>query len=126
MEMTDLTKDETDVLGRNIQAVDRALRQYWPAKFPDDPIERLYVTCISESKELHLHFHLIPRTRKLGMGNPAEYAGWRIFELTDTWNSFPERYRIRDKEKKWSHVNQGNVAALMTYLRGHFWDHSDR
>jgi diadenosine tetraphosphate (Ap4A) HIT family hydrolase len=126
MEVTDLTKDETDLLGGNIQGVDRALRQYWPTKFPDDPIERFYIASISESKELHFHFHLIPRTRKLGLGNPMEYASWRIFELADTWGSFPARYRIRTMDKKWSHVNQGNVAALMTFLRWYFWENSPR
>ena len=38
--LTVLTKDETDVLGKNLQGVDIALRQYWSIKFPDDPIER--------------------------------------------------------------------------------------
>jgi diadenosine tetraphosphate (Ap4A) HIT family hydrolase len=125
-ELTDLTKDEIDLLGKNIQDVDRALHQYWSVKFPDDPIERIYVASISESTELHLDFHLIPRTRKLGLGNPAECASWRIFELTDTWSGFPERYRIRDKEKRWSHVNPGNVGALMTHFRGYFWEQSSR
>jgi diadenosine tetraphosphate (Ap4A) HIT family hydrolase len=73
-ELADLTKDETDALGKNIPGVDIALRQYWSIKFPDDPIERTYVCCFSESKEFHLHFHLIPRTRKIGQGNPKEYV----------------------------------------------------
>jgi len=59
-------------------------------KFPEDPIERTYVACLSESKNLHLHFHLIPRTRKLGRGDPREYASWRICELTEMWADFPE------------------------------------
>lgn len=123
-ELTDLTKDEIDLLGKNIQDVDRALHQYWAVKFPDDLIERTYVGCFSESKELHLHFHLIPRTIKLGQGNPTEYAAWRIFELTETWVNFPEQYRIRDKEKNWSHVNSAQITALMIHLRGFFWEHS--
>jgi hypothetical protein len=53
MELSDLTKDEIDLLGKNFQDVDRALHQYWSVKFPDDPIERIYVASISESKELH-------------------------------------------------------------------------
>jgi len=73
-ELTDLTKEETDVLGKSMQGVDIALRQYGSIKFPDDPIERTYVGCFSESRELYPHFHLIPRTGKLGQGNPTEYG----------------------------------------------------
>jgi len=124
--LSDLTKEETDALGRNIQGIDIALRQYWSLKFPDDPMERTYVGCFSESKALHLHFHLIPRTRKLGQGNPTEFAAWRIFELTETWADFPEPYRVRDKEKNWAHVSSAKVTALMMHLRGFFWEHSGR
>ena len=124
--LSDLTKEETDVLGRNIQGIDIALRQYWSMKFPDDPMERTYVACFSESNALHLHFHLIPRTRKFGQGNPTEFAAWRIFEITETWADFPEPYRVRDKEKNWAHVSSAKVTALMMHLRGFFWEHSGR
>ncbi len=77
----------------NLSPPAMALRQYWSMKFPDDPIERTYVGCFSEPKALHLHFHLIPRTRKFGQGNPTEHAAWRIIDLTETWASFPEPYR---------------------------------
>jgi diadenosine tetraphosphate (Ap4A) HIT family hydrolase len=125
-ELTDLTKDEGDLFVKNIQRVDTVLRQYWSIKFPDDPIERTYVTSFSEAEGLHLHFHLIPRTRGLGQGNPQEYVAWRIFELTDTWKEFPERYRIKDKRGKWSHAGVGKVEALMTHLRGYFWEYSGK
>jgi hypothetical protein len=100
------------------------LRQYRAAEFPDDRIERTYVVCFSESEGLHLHFHLIPLTRKLGQGDPAEYAAWRILELTDTWKEIPERYRIMDKGGKWSHAGLGEVEALMTHPRVYFWEYS--
>jgi diadenosine tetraphosphate (Ap4A) HIT family hydrolase len=125
-ELTDLTKNETEFFVKNMQRVDTVLRKYWSAKFPDDPIERIYVTSFSESEGLHLHFHLIPRTRKLGQGNPPEYATWRIFELTNTWKEFPEQYRIRDNGGKWSHANLGKVEALMAYLRAYFWEYSGK
>jgi len=125
-ELTDLTKDEADFFVKHMQGVDTVLRQYWSVKFSDDPIQRTYVTCFSESEGFHLNFHMIPRTRRLGQGNPQEYASWRIFELTDIWNEFPERYRIMDKGRKWSHANLGKVEALMTYLRGYYWDFSSR
>jgi len=105
---------------RNLQGVDIALRQYWSMKFPDDPMERTYVRCFSKSKALHLHFHLIPRTRKLGQGNPTEFAAWRIFELKETWADFPESYRVRDKEKNWAHFSSAKVTALMMHLREFF------
>jgi len=124
--LNDLTKEETDVLGKNIQSVDLALCQYWSMKFPEDPIERTYVACLSESKNLHLHFHLVPRTRKLGRGDPGEYASWRICELTEMRADFPELYRIRDKEKNWTHVSSTKVTALMMHLRRFFWEHYDR
>ena len=125
-ELIDLTEDEGYFFIKNIQGVDTVLRRYWSIKFPDDPIERTYVTCFSESKEFHLHFYLVPRTRRLGQGNPQEYASWRIFDLTDSWNGFPERYRIMDQEGKWSSANLGKVEALMTHLRGYFWEYSGK
>jgi diadenosine tetraphosphate (Ap4A) HIT family hydrolase len=119
---TDLIQEEREALWGNIQKVDAALRQFWSIQFPKDPIERMYMTHFLESKDLHFHFHIIPRTVELGQGAPSDYAAWRIYELTDTWKAFPERYRIRDKEKNWLYINTKRVGSLMGYLRMYFWE----
>jgi diadenosine tetraphosphate (Ap4A) HIT family hydrolase len=124
MGLIDLPKDEVEALGVNIQNVEMALRQFWALRFAHDPIERVYVAHLSESKDLHLNLHLIPRTSKLGRGDPAEHTGWRIFELTESWDDFPHWYRIRDKQKRWARINTERVTTLMTHLRGYFWQKS--
>jgi diadenosine tetraphosphate (Ap4A) HIT family hydrolase len=119
MELTDLTPDETKALGKNIQNIDLALRQYWSLKFPSDPIQRVYVVYFFESEGYHLHIHLIPRSKKLGQDNPSEKAAWKIYTLAPCWNGFPGEYRLRAKESKENDIieHKEEVVALMTYLR---------
>jgi galactose-1-phosphate uridylyltransferase len=76
MELSDLSEHEATSLGRNIQNVDHALRQYWSIRFESDLIQRVYVTYFHDSvfgnsnldhqsQEWHMHMHLIPRTMRL-------------------------------------------------------------
>jgi hypothetical protein len=60
MGLTDLAKEETEALAVNIRNVEMALHKFWSIRFRDDSIERLYVGCFSEARDLHLNFHLIP------------------------------------------------------------------
>jgi len=118
-----LEKNETEALGRNIQNIDMALRQYWSIRFPEDPIEKVYLVYFHESEEYHLHIHIISRSRKLGQDNPSEKAAWKICTLAPCWNNFPEEYRLRAKETKGNDnlIHKEEVVALMTHLKGYLW-----
>jgi diadenosine tetraphosphate (Ap4A) HIT family hydrolase len=97
MKFTDLTDDETKALGKNIQNINVALCEYWSIHFPKDPFEKLYVVCIHESEEYHIHIHLIPRTNELGGEDPTEKMAWKTFERTNK-EGFPPGYRIMIKD----------------------------
>jgi diadenosine tetraphosphate (Ap4A) HIT family hydrolase len=120
MELTQLIGDEINALGKNIQNIDTALRQYWSIKFPDDPIQRVYVVYFFESEGYHLHIHLIPRSEKLGCEDPEEYMAWKTFERTKK-DRFPQEYRIMMKDQCENWVKDKKVVALMTYLKGYLW-----
>jgi diadenosine tetraphosphate (Ap4A) HIT family hydrolase len=125
MDLADLEPKEIIALGGNVQLVDKALRDYWNEKFPNDPIKRVYLVYFFESvfskteEEWHMHIHLIPRTRELGTDRRHEYkpwevAAWKIAQLSDKfW--FPPQYRIRDRNGQL--INEGEVVALMEYLK---------
>jgi len=113
MELTDLTPDETKALGKNIQNIDLALRQYWSLKFPSDPIQRVYVVYFFESEGYHLHIHLILRSEKLGCEDPKEYMAWKTFERTKK-DRFPQEYRIMIKDQCGNWIKDPKVVALMT------------
>ena len=120
MELADLTTGEAAALGCNIQAVEKALRDYWLVNFSDDPIHRVYVVYFFESvfdrkpTTFHLHIHLIPRTKLFGNWLQNEddsgIIAWDIYKIGNPrfgLPALPERYK-RTPE---------NVIALMDQLR---------
>ncbi len=122
MEWSDLAVEEAATLGPNICKIDSTLRKYWGINFGDDSIERLYVTYFHEGifdrpkqNPYHLHIHLIPRTKKIGLLLQEVIDGitmvnaWRIYTSTEN-SSFPTEYRIRRFDGK-------KAYHLMTFLR---------
>jgi diadenosine tetraphosphate (Ap4A) HIT family hydrolase len=119
IELSELSGDEVQALGGNIQKIDLALRQYWALKFEDDLIERVYVVYFAESTvnpgaTWHQHIHLIPRPRSLGQllrgySKDKSVEAWRTPKLRPCEKNFPKRYL----------VGKGcpNERALMTYLK---------
>lgn len=105
--LVELTPDEVAHFGAHIRAVDAALTQFWKFKFPEDAVERVYVTYFNESPfdipppspQYHLHWHLIPRTEKLGTllrENSSETQiinAWKIWTLKE---NVPVAYRRHD------------------------------
>jgi len=128
MELTDLNTDEANALGRNIENIDRALREYWAIKFPGDLVRRVYVVYFFESafektqNQYHLHFHLIPRTEKFRSLSKcgSTLIGWDIHRLSKH-KDFPPEYQIRETDYQTEERNKENrqkVEEFMTYLRG--------
>jgi diadenosine tetraphosphate (Ap4A) HIT family hydrolase len=133
MELTDLNSDEANALGKNIQKIDLALRQYWAIKFPTDPVRRVYVVYFFESAfekscdKYHLHIHLIPRTERFSslsiriektqgiekVEDGVLLIAWNIHQLRQH-HDFTPMYQIREENEK----NKRKVEALMNYLRG--------
>jgi diadenosine tetraphosphate (Ap4A) HIT family hydrolase len=124
MELTDLNTDEANALGKNIQNIDLAMRQYWAIEFPKDPVRRVYVVYFFESAfekssdKYHLHIHLIPRTEKLGdlLREEGKVIAWNIYKLSkpNKSNEFPPEYMAQPENDE----DRRKVEALMTYLRG--------
>ncbi|HEX77101.1 MAG TPA: hypothetical protein G4O03_01620 [Dehalococcoidia bacterium] len=134
MELTDLNTDEANALGKNVQRIDLALRQYWAIKFSEDPIRRVYVVYFFESAfekssdKYHLHIHLIPRTerfRRLSIRvektrgiekveDDVRLIAWNIHQLSGH-EGFPSGYRTKPENDG----NRREVEALMTYLRAY-------
>ena len=128
MELWELTTKEAATLGGNIQKIDIALRQYWSIRFPDDPIERVYVVYFFESvfdkpkpTEFHLHIHLIPRAKSLDpllrKADGSTIIAWNIHKLGKR-RDFPQQYRYWTKK---GGLRRKEVEKLMTYLRGCLW-----
>ena len=65
MELGELSTNEANSLGPNIQAIDHALQNYWKIHFPDDQLERNYV----------LFFLTLSMVAEVGTKNPRQ----RIF-----------------------------------------------
>lgn len=126
MDIADLTVDEAASMGRKIQSVNEALRQYWSSAFADDPIQRVYVVYFHESvfgkvesthpsQEWHLHIHLIPRTVRLGQllrryscnGSIRAWSMPEIVKLSE--GDVPSEYK----------KNNENMSALVAHLRSH-------
>ena len=129
MELNQLLPNEAAALGRNIQDIDIALRQYWSIHFKD-PIQRVYVVYFFEGafdepkRELyHLHIHLIPRTKKFAhtlnkKKRGSEIVAWNIYTLREEMKklcAFPSRYEVVGEDGK------QNAERLMTYLSGFLW-----
>ncbi|MHC4075797.1 MAG: HIT family protein [Planctomycetota bacterium] len=113
----ELNDNESSTLGHNLKLIDTVLRAYWTEHFPEDPIERLYLVCFSESLPKHFHFHLIPRTRQLGNLFKDEdcTVGWDIYKISKK-PSFPKEYVVH-----WNYPNDNEapskVKNFMTGLR---------
>jgi len=97
----ELEPNEINALGRNMKIVQEALRKCWPKLFNEDKnehkIERIYVVCFSESKPHHIHFHIIPRTKKLA--NLLTDPGWSIYQVSRP-KKLPKAYFARDGRPK--------------------------
>lgn len=121
MELTDLNTDEANALGKNIQDIDLALRQYWALQFQEDLIQRVYVVYFFESAfekssdKWHLHIHMIPRTERLRSleQRGSKLIAWNIHKVA-THQDFPREYQIIEDTEE----NRRKVEALMTYLKG--------
>ena len=106
MDIGDLSEEETNRLGGNIQRIDSALREYWSEHFIPDRIERVYVIYFLEGEfdipnrsPYHFHIHLIPRTRKFDSllrrmrKNDSDILAWNIYQI-NTHVSFPDEYKV--------------------------------
>lgn len=128
MDMSELNQKELKPLGRHIQRIDQALRDWWNsrnAQLDDkskDYVERVYIVYFFESFfdsthcTHHMHIHLIPRTKRMvGRWAPSQVAAWRIYELSrQHW--FPKEYQICKNGKV---ETTKKVDDLMAYLQSH-------
>lgn len=132
-DIADLEADEAMAMGKNIQRVDLALRQYWSITFPNDLVQRVYIAHFHESvfgdtkstlpsDDWHSHIHLIPRTVRLG-GILRRFGLKRnnTDESIRAW-SMPEIFCEGDFPPEYKKTTQ-NMSALMTYLRGQLQSH---
>ena len=97
--LSELTPEETKGLGGHIRNVEIVLKKYWDEQFRNDEFWKIYVVSFSESKGYHLHFHLIPRTKKFSGSFSSCKPAWETPKMTICWDDFPEEYRIRCREK---------------------------
>jgi len=126
MSLSELSAQEAQTLGPNIQTLDRAVTAFWQTTYPRDPVMRVYVVYFFESafempKEptpYHLHIHLIPRFQSLNTPNGLQRSdgkttwadGWRVPTLRER-GAVPLHY-LRGSED-W----EQRVAILMAYIR---------
>jgi len=116
-----LSSEEAKTLGPNIERINHSLRQYWARNYPKDPIELVHIAYLNETpfinrssgekllKELHVHMHLLPRTKQ--MGEALDYCGKKIgWHLVDYIDKFPPRYKV-------SSMHSERVKTLMQYLK---------
>ena len=116
-----LSFKEATTLGLNIERINHSLRQYWARNYPKDPIELIHIAYLNETpfinrssgeklqKELHVHMHLLPRTKQ--MGEALDYCGKKIgWHLVDYVDKFPPRYKV-------SSLYGERAKTLMQYLK---------
>lgn len=114
MSVEELSGPELTEMGKAIQDVEKRLKAYWKTEWPNDPLERLYVTYFFESvfdnqpNEYHLHIHLIPRTKRMRslITRQGSVNCWDIYKISKM-DGFPEEY-FRFEER---------VNKLMDWLR---------
>jgi len=125
LRLADLENDEASDLGPFLRDVESDLSDYWSERFPDDDLERVYVTYFFESvlntpqpSPYHLHVHIIPRPvsldpllrehtdRMVGREFPSTINAWKVPSIT-MLSAFPERYRKRNE----------SYEELMKWLR---------
>jgi len=120
----DLSLEEIKIIGEHIQRISSSLRRYWIQQY-NDPIEQIYVVYLNDKpyknyisdegsreidKELHVHLHLLPRTketRECLNKHKNDALGWH---LVDYIYLFPPQYKITDNYEP-------EVMALTDYLR---------
>jgi diadenosine tetraphosphate (Ap4A) HIT family hydrolase len=106
-----LSSDDLINLGLNIKWIDINLRECWGDKFPQDPIEQIYFAYFNDSAYilkiqgkthntsdlLHVHIHILPRTKKmLKICNGKMMA----FDLLKLRERFPLEYICDDGDKR--------------------------
>lgn len=113
--LNQLLPKEARYLGEHIKNIDKHLRAYWEGRFPTDLIQRMYVCHFSEgtADRPHLHFHLIPRTQKMGellkADNDNCIRAWDIYTL-NRHKELPTAYLL-------GHAQSNEIARqLMSYL----------
>jgi hypothetical protein len=100
------------VLGKYLYWVQRKLKEYW---IKTDPIEQIYFAYLNESpykklyqnkikreeleKELHVHFHILPRTKSMGEISEGESLGFDFIKLMKTKTFKYEYYDLTKKEE---------------------------
>lgn len=117
----ELCLKEATSLGMNIKRINDSLRQYWAKNYPEDPIELIHIAYLNETpfikrssgekllKELHVHMHLLPRTKQIG--EALNYCGQKIgWHLVDYVDKFPHIYKV-------SSLHGEKVKTLMQYLK---------
>jgi diadenosine tetraphosphate (Ap4A) HIT family hydrolase len=105
-----LSLEQASTLGINIKRINYSLKKYWLANF-DDVIERIHIAYLNEgpfiAKDMngsHVHFHIVPRTKKMIPDYNGDKIGWHLLEYFD---KFPDYLRKSDTNKK----------ELMIYLK---------
>ena len=103
------TQQELEELGMHFKNVETALRSALQQMRPGEEgdVERVYFVLFSESAGWHMHFHVIPRTKRLRESSgDVEYNAWAIIDwahaVKGTW---------KDEEKK------KDIEKLMNLLR---------
>jgi diadenosine tetraphosphate (Ap4A) HIT family hydrolase len=124
---TDLNSKEANSLGRNIQRIEKGIRQYWQSNFKDDPLEKVYVVYFCEFSK-HLHIHIIPRPKSFEKlivftdsrsknseieNSEGKAFAWKTY-LVHKCPDFRKDYKIDPEETKQYHKK---VNELMKYLR---------
>jgi len=123
----ELDQEEASALGRNVQRIEKGMRQYWSLNFKSDLLGRVYVVYFCEFST-HLHIHIIPRPKSFEklivftdarshdsvIENSTEKAfAWKTY-LVHKCPDFPKDYKIYPVEKEQGYQKVNN---LMTFLR---------
>jgi len=109
-------------LGGNLQTICKCLRRYWEkhteyldkieqfniAYLNESPFKNGYTTGKELTDRLHIHFHILPRTRRMreSLCDPEHILGWH---LIDCISCFPEEYQLQNR-------NYLRAKRLMEYL----------
>ncbi len=104
MRLEELSEDAARDMGIVIKAVKKSLKSYWKKEWPQDELDRLYVTYFFDSvfdnnpTKYHLHIHLIPRTRRMRslISKEGSINCWKIYKISKMDN-FPEEYLRYEK-----------------------------
>ena len=109
-----LRLEQRTALGEYLSWIQSKLKEFWKSNFQNDEIEQVYFAYFNESpykklcqkkmkikdvkNHLHVHFHILPRTKSMRKICNGEMLGWDLLKIAKTVKQ-EYLYDLKNKKK---------------------------